>query len=127
VNDLEAYAISSGTLIDVARTQDGEGVRFSANNTPYVDGDPAFTAPGYNIRGLPGSVVTTPGPEEGFLTGDLVRAQLFYNQGISSFQFKLGESGWAESAAYRAFFALNLGSSIPFENAQTFGFSSLGD
>jgi hypothetical protein len=84
-------------------------------------------APGYNITGLPGRVVTTSGPEEGFLTGDLVRAQLLYNQGISSFQFKLGESGWAESINYRAFFALNFGSSIPFENTQTFGLSSLGD
>lgn len=84
-------------------------------------------APGYNITGLPGTAVTTPGAEEGFLTGDLVRAQLLYDRGFSSFQFKLGESSWAESANYRAFFALNFGSSIPFENTRTFGFSSLGD
>jgi hypothetical protein len=127
VNNLEAFAISSGTLLDVTQTQDGEGVRFSANNTPSVEGNPEFMAPGFNITGLPGTVVTTQGPEEGFLTGDLVRAQLLYDRGISSFQFKLGESGWAESINYRAFFALNFGSSIPFENTQTFGFSSLGD
>ena len=127
VNDLEAYTVSSGALIDIARTQDGEGVRFCANNTPYVEGDPLFMAPGYNITGLPGSVVTTPGAEQGFLTGDLVRAQLLYDKGISSFQFRLGESGWAESINYRAFFALNFGSSIPFENTRTFGLSSLGD
>jgi len=127
VSNLDAYAVSSGTLIGTTRTQDGEGVRFSANNTPYVEGDPAFMAPGYNITGLPGTAVTTPGAEEGFLTGDLVRAQLLYDRGFSSFQFKLGESSWAESANYRAFFALNFGSSIPFENTRTFGFSSLGD
>lgn len=34
VSNLDAYAVSSGTLIGTTRTQDGEGVRFSANNTP---------------------------------------------------------------------------------------------
>lgn len=126
-NNLEAYAVSAGTLIDISSSPNGT-VRFSANNTPAGEGDPQFMFPGYNITGLPGAIVTTPGPEQGFATGDLIRAQLLYDKPVSSLQFRLGESSWAETGPYGAFFALNFGSQIPFQSPpEIIRYSSLGD
>jgi hypothetical protein len=74
---------------------------------------------------LPGSLGTS-GSELNQPTGDLVRAQLNFDSGISSFQFKLGDSQWRGLAAYTAFYGLNFGSTIPFESATRFGIESTG-
>lgn len=120
VSNLEAYAVSAGTLIDIATSADGSGIVFNANNTPYTVGDPVYTRPGFNITGLPGSLGTSTS-ELGQPTGNLVRAQLSYDTGISSFQFKLGDSGWSSSSEYTAFYGLNFGSQISFDNSARFG------
>jgi hypothetical protein len=125
VSNLEAYAVSTGTLIDISTSSDGSGICFNANNTPYTTGAPVYTKPGFNITGLPGSFGTSIS-ESGQKTGDFVRAQLVYETGISSFQFKLGDSGWNNTNDYVALYALNFGSSVPFDSAARFGIEATG-
>jgi hypothetical protein len=124
--DLEAFAVSAGTLLDISTNPNGSGVRFDANNTPYVEGDPLFTRPGQNITGLPGRMGTST-IEAGYPTGDMVRAELIYDTGLSSLRFKLGDYNWSENFQYTAFYGINFGSQVPFENTEQTILCSIGD